>query len=70
MFPVKSVQELGRLVRQIRKKKGLTQKEAAALCGVGTRFLSELENGKETLQTGKVFYTAKIFGIELMANEK
>ncbi len=50
-----NIKALAQKVREKRKASGLTQTEAAALCGVGTRFLSELENGKDSLQIGKVF---------------
>ncbi|MFM7631638.1 MAG: helix-turn-helix domain-containing protein, partial [Alphaproteobacteria bacterium] len=36
---------LGCAVRNARKKQKLTQEQLAALCGVGTRFLRELEHG-------------------------
>lgn len=50
-----NLKALAQKVREKRKASGLTQAEAAALCGVGTRFLSELENGKVSLQMDKVF---------------
>ena len=46
--------DLALIVRNKRKKDGLTQAEAAALCGVGTRFLSDIENGKNSLHFSKV----------------
>ncbi len=46
--------DLGRLVRKVREGRGLSQQEFADLAGVGRRFLSELENGKPTLELGKV----------------
>jgi y4mF family transcriptional regulator len=56
---------LGRLLRQRRKADRLTQAEAAALCGVGTRFLSELERGKATAELGKVLRVVSGLGLEL-----
>ena len=49
-----TTKQLGELVRQRRKSLGLTQIEAAGLCGMGERFLRELEFGKSTVQLGKV----------------
>ena len=43
----------------------LTQSDAAALCKVGTRFLSELENGKPTLHLGKVMQVLRAFGLQV-----
>ena len=57
---------LGRVVRQQRKAQGLTQKELAGLCGVGVRFLGELERGKESCEIGKTLLIVKMLGISLM----
>ena len=51
---VKNIHDIGEIVKNRRKKLGLKQKDAAGLLGVGVRFLSELERGKETLSIGKV----------------
>ncbi len=58
-------EQLGRLVRHQRKAQGATQAEFAALCGVGVRFISELENGKPTLELGKVLQVLHCLGLEL-----
>ena len=44
---------LGAIIRSQRKSKRLTIAELAAHCNVGIRFISELENGKETSEIGK-----------------
>jgi HTH-type transcriptional regulator/antitoxin HipB len=62
---VETPASLGRLLRQRRKSDRLTQAEAAALCGVGTRFLSELERGKATAELGKVLRVLRGLGLEL-----
>jgi y4mF family transcriptional regulator len=66
VVPEMNVKEIGRLVRQARKKQGFTQQEAAGYLNVGVRFLSELENGKPTLQTGKVIEVLAQLGYELV----
>jgi transcriptional regulator with XRE-family HTH domain len=43
----------------------MTQADASALCNVGIRFLSELENGKPTLQIDKVLKVANFFDIKI-----
>ncbi|MDU1908982.1 MAG: helix-turn-helix domain-containing protein, partial [Eggerthella sp.] len=43
-----TAQELGRIVREERKRKGYTQSKLARFSGVGINFVSNLENGKET----------------------
>ena len=62
--------DLGRIVQKIRKLSGLRQAQAAALCGVGTRFLSDLENGKPTLHLGKVLQVLKGFGLRVINKHK
>lgn len=62
---VDSPAALGRLLRQRRKADRMTQAEAAALCGVGTRFLSELERGKATAELGKALRVLRGLGLEL-----
>ena len=58
--------QLGEVIRQQRKAQGLTQKELAGLCGVGVRFLGELERGKESCEIGKTLLILKMLGINLM----
>ena len=55
--------ELGTLLRSYRKAKGLSQVDAAALAGVGPRFLSELERGKATAEVGLVLKVLERFGL-------
>ena len=59
------VAELGLLVRRKRKAIGMRQADLAGLAGVGTRFLSELENGKETAEIGKVLLVCHRLGLDV-----
>ena len=54
--------ELGRIVRQERKAQGLRQDELAAACGVGVRFIVDLEAGKPTLQLEKALLVLRTLG--------
>jgi len=56
---------IGAAIRKKRKEDGLTLADAAALCGVGYRFLSDLENGKPTAQMGKVLQVLTALGLDL-----
>ena len=62
---ITSIAEIGKLVRQRRKADHIDQQTAANLCNVGRRFLSELENGKETLEIGKVLHVLTMFGFDV-----
>jgi y4mF family transcriptional regulator len=55
--------DIGAAVRKKRKEDGLTLADAAALCGVGYRFMSDLENGKATVQIGKVLQVLTALGL-------
>ena len=57
--------EIGKLVRMYRKDQSVTQAELAALCAVGVRFISDLENGKPTVELGKVLHVLKCLGLEV-----
>ena len=65
---ITSVKDIGLLIKE--KKINMTQKEAASIAGVGVRFLSELENGKPTLEIDKVLNVARLFGIDIEANNR
>jgi len=63
---IDSVAQLGRLVRRRRKESGVRQTDAAALAGVGVRFLSELERGKESAEVGRVLQVLERLGLEVL----
>lgn len=65
-----SAKDIGRIIKEKRKSNGLTQADAAALCGVGTRFLGDLERGKETTQIGKALRILQGLGLELHITSK
>ena len=67
---VVSPSDLGLLVRRARETRHLSQQSFADLAGVGRRFLSELENGKPTLELGKVLKVARTAGISLFARQR
>ena len=67
---VNNVKELGELIREIRKKNGFTQQKLASLANVGTRFISELERGKETSQIGKTLKITNLLGMEVHISER
>ena len=62
---IKSAAEFGRVVRERRRALGLTQEELASRCGVGKRFIVDLEGGKQTTQLGKALIAANEVGITL-----
>lgn len=67
---IRSTKDLGAAVRAARKAMDLPQAQAALLCGVGIRFLSELENGKETARLGEVLKVVAGLGLALTIGAK
>lgn len=67
---IKASHDIGLLVRNKRKENGLTLHDAAAVCGVSHVFLSELENGKESVQLNKVLQVTTCLGIEISADSR
>lgn len=66
---LKTVKDIGNLVKETRKKQNFTQIEFAQLSNVGTRFLSDLENGKPTCEIEKVLKVLSNLGIKLEVND-
>lgn len=60
-----STQQIGRLIRDTRKKLGVTQKILALTSGTGLRFVIDLEKGKETCEIGKALTILDTLGIKL-----
>lgn len=67
---IATAKDIGDAVRSARKRMRLKQSQAAQLCGVGVRFLSDLENGKETLHIGKVLQVLNGLGLAASVGPK
>lgn len=63
--PIRTPEDLGRQIRSARKAQGLTQVELAETAGVGARFVSELERGKDTARLGLALELARLVGLDL-----
>jgi y4mF family transcriptional regulator len=60
--PIQSPQDLGRLVRETRKRLKLTQPQLALAANVGVRFIVELEAGKSTLRLENILRVLQALG--------
>jgi transcriptional regulator with XRE-family HTH domain len=62
IFPIDffGMEELGRAIKQVRKLRGITQKELSMRTNTSEKFISNVENGKETAQLGKVLLLIRI----------
>jgi len=59
--------DMGKLIKETRKRAKLTQAQLAAASGIGERFVRELEKGKSTCQLEKAFLVAQMLGIKFEA---
>lgn len=64
---ISDAETIGQLIRRTRKSQGLTLETLAGLCGLSIRFLSELENGRETCSFVRIMRVTDTLGIELVA---
>lgn len=70
LAPIRTVSDLGAMVRKARKAMKLNQTQFAAHAGVGRRFVSELESGKGSLEFDKVIVCALAAGIDISARSR
>ena len=60
-----NIRSIGRLLRAERKRQQLRQDQLAALAAVGTRFVSDLENGKPGAEFGRCLRVVAALGLTL-----
>ena len=60
----------GEAVKNKRKKSGYTQKNISEFMGVSISFLSDLENGKKTIELEKALAVANLLGLDVELNER
>jgi y4mF family transcriptional regulator len=66
---ITTADDIATLVHRVRKSQGLTQGELAGACGIGLRFIVDLEKGKPTCQIGKVLLVLSMLGVRIDAKE-
>jgi len=64
------VNKIAKYIKQKRKELGMTQEEFAIRCGLGIRFVRELEQGKETVRLDKVNVALAMFDMEAIPGRK
>ena len=67
---IQNAMELGKIVANQRKAQGLTQSDLAGLAQTGTRFISDLENGKGTVQFDKVMHILNLLGLDVVIRDR
>ena len=76
-FPIDffGAEELGRAIKRVRVMRGLTQQELAMRTNTSTKFISNVENGKDTAHIGKVLLLVRVLDmgtrlVDLQAGER
>ncbi|MBO4457881.1 MAG: helix-turn-helix transcriptional regulator [Butyrivibrio sp.] len=62
--------EFGAVVKKRRKALGYTQKYLSEFTGYSASFISDLENGKPTIELGKALRIANLLGVDLIMEER
>jgi y4mF family transcriptional regulator len=62
---IRTAEDLGRLIRDQRKRQGLRQTDLAAIIGASHVFVGDVEKGKPTVQLGRVLRLLDELGLEL-----
>ena len=60
----------GEAIKVQRKKLGYTQKYISEFSGISVSFLSDLENGKKTIELDKALTIANLLGLDVCLNER
>lgn len=64
-IPLTSVLEAGIAIRTLRKRAGIRIDDFAMTAGVSKQFMTDLENGKATVQMGKVLQMLQRLGVKV-----
>ena len=57
--------KLGSLIKNKRKELGYTQSYVSEYTGLSISFISDVENGKKTVELGKVIQLLNILGLDM-----
>ncbi len=60
----------GKIIKERRKELGYTQKDVYEASGISTSFISDLENGKATIELGKAIFLANLLGVDIDLNKR
>ncbi len=67
---INNAKAFGEMIKLKRKKLGYTQKYICEVSGISASYISDLENGKSTIELGKAIYLANLLGIDVELKER
>ena len=65
-----SVSQIGEVIQKERKRQKVLQRDLAELSGVSLHFLSNLENGKPSVEFQKVLLVLRSLGISMLLSPR
>ncbi len=65
-----NTKDFGECIKKRRKYLGYTQKYISDFTGLSVTYISDLENGKKTIELGKALLLANMLGLNLEINER
>ena len=67
---VSNTAQLGGFLKERRRQLCYTQAFVSEVSGLSISFISDVENGKPTVELGKVLYLANLLGLDLLLTER
>ena len=67
---ITSTQELGSLLKQVRKSSHITQATLSGMANWGGRFIGDVESGKPTVRAQMLFDLIAWLGLEIVVRRK
>ncbi len=67
---ITDAKSFGEAIRSRRKKLGYTQRYISEFTGISVSFLSDLENGKRTIELDKSLTIANLLGLDVELKER
>ncbi len=67
---ITDAESFGRTIKNRRKELGYTQRYISEFSGISISFLSDMENGKKTIELGKALLIANLLGLDVELNER
>ena len=67
---ITDAKSFGAALRKRRKELGYTQAFLSDFCGLSVTFISDLENGKPTVELEKAFRLAGLLGLDLCIEKR
>jgi HTH-type transcriptional regulator/antitoxin HipB len=67
---ITSTQELGNLLKQVRKSSQITQATLSGMANWGGRFIGDVESGKPTVRAQMLFDLIGWLGLEIVIRKK